>query len=74
MDAGDSCRALSVAHELQQETIAAINAGRVPDPYQEHLGSTVSDLLSRIQCVPTEKPHDRGNNKGQHEQQQEGND
>ena len=49
---GDDCRALSLAQQLQQETIAAINAGRVPAAFQEQLGSTVGDLVSRIQCVP----------------------
>jgi hypothetical protein len=77
LDATDSCSALSLAQQLQQETVAAINAGHVPAPFQEHLGSTVSDLLSRIQCVRTEQPTDHGNHKGQQDQQQqqqEGND
>jgi hypothetical protein len=57
---GDHCRALSLAQQLQQETIAAINAGRVPGAFQEQLGSAVGDLLSRIQCVPAAKPRDSG--------------
>ena len=61
---GDQCRALSLAQQLQQETISAINADRVPGAFQERLGSTVADLLSRIQCVPTVKPPDRGKHKG----------
>ncbi len=69
--AGDSCRALTLAQQLQQETVAAINAGRVPAPFQEQLGSTVGDLVSRIRCVPDVKPHDR---KGEHKKKQERND
>ena len=61
---GDQCRALGLAQQLQQETIAAINAGRVPGAFQEQLGSTVGDLLSRIQCVPAVKPPDGGKHKG----------
>jgi hypothetical protein len=61
---GDQCRALSLAQQLQQETISAINAGRVPGAFQEQLGSTVGDLLSRIQCVPAVKPPESGKHKG----------
>ena len=61
---GDQCRALSLARQLQQETIAAINARRVPAAFQEQLGSTVGDLLSRIQCVPAVKPPEGGKHKG----------
>ena len=70
---GDQCRALSLAQQLQQETISAINAGRVPGAFQEQLGSTVGDLLSRIQCVPAAKPRDRGKHKGK-KKKDEGND
>jgi hypothetical protein len=61
---GDQCRALSLAQQLQQETIAAINARRIPGAFQEQLGSTVGDLLSRIQCVPAVKPPDKQKGKG----------
>ena len=61
---GDQCPALSLAQQLQQETISAINAGRVPGAFQEQLGSTVGDLLSRIQCVPAAKPPESGKHKG----------
>ena len=44
----DHCRALSLAQQLQQETITAINTGRVPGAFQEQLGSTVGDLVSRF--------------------------
>jgi hypothetical protein len=64
LTAGDSCRALSFAEQLQRETIAAINAGRIPSAFQEQLGSTVGDLVSRIQCVPVENKPDHGKHKG----------
>ena len=71
---GDDCRALSLSQQLRQETIAAINAGRVPGAFQEHLGSTVGDLVSRIQCVPPAKPHDNGKHKGKQKKKHEGDD
>ena len=55
---GDDCAALSQARLLQQETIVAINARRVPTVFQEHLGSTVADLVARIECVPPEVSED----------------
>ena len=61
---GYPCRALSLAQQLQQETIAAINAGRVPGAFQEQLGSTVGDLLSQIECVPAVKPPESPKHKG----------
>jgi hypothetical protein len=61
---GDQCRALGLAQQLQEETIAAVNARRVPRQFQEQLGSTVADLLSRIQCVPAVKPPESGKHKG----------
>ena len=62
--AGDPCRALTLAQQLQQQTVTAINAQRVPSAFQEQLGSTVGDLVSRIKCVPVENKHDRGKHKG----------
>ena len=70
--AGDFCRALTLARKLQQETVAAINAGRVPAPFQEQLGSTVGDLVSRILCVPAVKPDDNGKHKGKDNKKHEG--
>ena len=71
---GADCRALSLARQLQQETIAAINAGRVPAAFQEHLGSTVGDLVSRIQCVPPAQPHDKGRHKERKKKKHKGDD
>jgi hypothetical protein len=74
LDGGDSCRALGLAQQLQQETVAAINARRVPAAFQEQLGSSVGDLVSRIRCVPATTPHDNGKHKGKDKKQGEGND
>jgi hypothetical protein len=71
---GDDCRALSLAQQLQQETIDAINAGHIPGAFQEHLGSTVGELVSRIRCVPPAKPHDNGKHKGKKKKKHEEND
>ena len=72
LSAGDACQARSLALQLQRETIAAINAGRIPSAFQEQLGSTVGDMVSRIQCVQVEKEHDRGKHKGKHKKHGEG--
>ncbi len=64
LTAGDSCRALSLAQQLQRETVAAINHKRIPGAFQEQLGSAVGDLVSRISCVPVEHTHDKGKHKG----------
>lgn len=71
---GDSCQALSLARQLQHDTVSAINARRVPGALQEQLASTVGDLVSRIQCVPAQNKHDNGKHKGEHKNQNEGND
>ena len=66
--AGDSCRAVALARQLQRETIAAINRGRVPTSFQENLTGAVNDLAARVTCVPppptstpTTKEHGHGN-------------
>jgi hypothetical protein len=71
--AGDLCRALSVAQQLQQETVAAINNRQVLGAFQEQLGSAVADLVSRIRCVPPVNKHDNGKHNGQ-KKKGEGND
>lgn len=67
--AGDSCRALTLAHGLQAQTIAAINAHRVPAGLQEQLSGAVNALAAGVRCVPSPSPtitegHDRGKGKG----------
>ena len=74
LDDGNHCRALSLARQLQQETVAAINVDRVPEAFQEQLASTVGDLVSRIRCVPVAKPHDNGKHKGKHKKKNKGDD
>lgn len=77
LSAGDSCGALTLAHQLQQRTIAAINQGRVAAGLQEQLSSAVNALVTRVQCVPPPQPqpqpqpeprHDHGKHKGQDNQ------
>jgi hypothetical protein len=71
--AGDSCSALAAAGQLRQQTIAAINGGRVPAVFQEQLLSAVNDLGSRIACIPAhEKPEKRDGDKGKDRKGHEG--
>jgi hypothetical protein len=66
LDAGGACHALSLARALQQQTITAINARRVPGALQEPLQTAVNDLAGRIECVPPveQKGHGKGKHKG----------
>ena len=50
LEAKDPCAARTEAEALQADTIAAVNAGRVPAAYQEELGAAVSSLLGSIEC------------------------
>jgi hypothetical protein len=69
---GDSCRASTLARQLQQRTIAAINEGRVAAGLQEQLSSAVNALVARVRCVPppapapAEKEHGHGKHKDHH--------
>lgn len=60
---GDSCRASTLARQLQQRTIAAINEGRVAAGLQEQLSSAVNALVTRVQCVPPPAPAEEGHGK-----------
>lgn len=65
--AGDSCRALTLAQQLQQRTITAINEGRVAAGLQEPLSSAVNELVLHLHCAPppqVEPRHDHGKHKG----------
>jgi hypothetical protein len=57
--AGDSCAAQAEATALQQQTVQAINARRVPTALQEDLSGSVNDLVARIQCVHPQPPDER---------------
>jgi len=75
LDAGDACRASSLAHVLQAHTIAAINAQRVAGPFQEPLAAAVTDLSTRIRCVaPTVEPRGHGKKKDKGKNNHGGND
>jgi hypothetical protein len=56
LDVGDACAASASAADLQRQTIAAINRGAVPAALQETLQSSVTDVVSRIRCVPSPAP------------------
>jgi len=68
LDSGDECRALTLAGQLRQQTIAAINTGRVPGVFQEPLLDRVNSLAARIRCVPPPEPDrkDKDHGKGEH--------
>jgi hypothetical protein len=75
--AGDSCQAATLARRLQQDTLSAINSGRVAAALQEPLSGAVNDLVGRVVCVPppsppAEKEHGRGKHKGHHKKDEEG--
>jgi hypothetical protein len=74
LEAGDSCQAASLAHALQANTIAAINTRRVPAALQEPLASSVTDLVSRIRCVPPPPAEERGHGKKKGHGKKEGDD
>jgi hypothetical protein len=50
LEANDPCTALVAAKALQEQTIAAVNDGRVPPRYQEELTGAVNSLLASIEC------------------------
>jgi hypothetical protein len=58
LEVGQSCPALDEARRLHEQTIAAINTGRVPGPLQEQLSGAVGDLVDRIHCVPPPRNED----------------
>lgn len=63
LDAGDTCKAKRLAEDLRLQTIAAINARRVPAPLLEPLQDRVNDLAERIQCVPLPPANEHGKGK-----------
>jgi hypothetical protein len=75
LESNDGCGALAAAKALQTETIAAINARRVPARLQEPLLGAANDLTVRITCAPPppekngktkDKKHGKGHGKGKH--------
>jgi hypothetical protein len=62
--AGDSCRAATLARQLQQQTIAWINRGAVAAALQEPLSGAVNDLVARVVCAPPlAQPKEHGHGK-----------
>ena len=79
LDGGDPCHAVVQARRLQRDTLRAINDRRVPRPFQEQLGATVNDLVSRIECTPPpatqDDEHDKpGKRKGEKKKDDKGDD
>jgi hypothetical protein len=78
LSAGDPCSALALAQGLQEQTIGAINAGRVAAPLQEPLLSSVNQLAAHIVCTPApdtskhRKKHRRHKNQNQNQQDEGG--
>jgi hypothetical protein len=64
LEAGDGCRARQLAASLQQQTIAAVNTGRVPAPFLEPLQDRVNDLSSRIECTPPAEDDEHAGDRG----------
>ena len=56
--AGNPCTGRDRARTLQRQTIAAINAGRIPQEYLEVLQSRVTEILTELQvrCLPALAP------------------
>jgi hypothetical protein len=56
--ASNPCTARSRARTLQRQTIAAINAGRIPAAYQETLQARVNELAAtfELRCLPAPAP------------------
>jgi hypothetical protein len=52
----DVCGAAHAADELQAATIAAINAGDVPPPFQEELTAAANALVNEVNCPPPPPP------------------
>lgn len=84
--ADDRCGARATADRLSATVVEAINAGRVPAPFQEELGGATAALAARIVCVPAtpapdqssadEKPskHDKGKKDGKGHGKDDGDD
>lgn len=52
LDGGDVCGAAGLADELNEQVIAAINAGRVPPAFQEQLQARSNELVNSVNCAP----------------------
>ena len=78
LESGNACSARAEAEALQADTIAAVNAGRIPARYQEDLVSSVAVLVDSIECVPpprgddsTNKRKDKHDGKDDHDEDEE---
>ena len=70
LDGGDVCGAAGLADELNDQVIEAINAGRIPPAFQEHLQARSNELVNTVNCPP---PADQGDDDRENdEKKQEG--
>ena len=74
LDAGDSCLALVLARDLQQQSIGEVNAGHVPASLQEPLQSAVNQLAARIRCVAPSADDKHGKRHKKKDEHGKGND
>jgi hypothetical protein len=67
------CGAAVAADELQAATLDAINNGKVPAPFQEHLSGAVNALVNEVNCPPPpeEADKDKGKDDGKGEREDE---
>jgi len=56
LEEGDACGARSEAQRLQADTIAAVNAGRIPPGLQEQTLADVTELAESITCGDGDAP------------------
>lgn len=70
---GDGCAARAAQADLQRSSLALLNAGRVPQEFQEELQAAVGDLVSRpapacSRPAPAAEPerHGKGEGNGRH--------
>jgi len=60
LDNGDVCGAAGLADQLNDQVIEAINAGRVPQAFQEDLQARANELVNTVNCAPSTVEEDDG--------------
>lgn len=72
LDQGDVCAAAGQADDLKHAVVTAINAGEVPQAFQEELMSRANELVDEINCPPPEEEEDEDDNKGKDKDKDKG--
>ena len=65
LESGDDCGALAVARQLDTQTAAAVDGGRVPVSLRQPLRRAADDLVAEIQCTPPPADHGKAKQKGE---------